>query len=88
MAILRTSFIDFQNCLIAKIEEILSQPEQSDPLTDEGNALLYDENGRLLLDGVTTTGMLFEKADGTMVIGATGYRQQLPLRGAARTALR
>ena len=79
MSILRTSFIDFQNCLIAKIEKILSQPEQSDPLTDEGNALLYDENGRLLLDGVTTTGMLFEKADGTMVIGATGYRQQLPL---------
>jgi len=79
MAIISTSFIDFQNCLVAKIEEILSQPAQSEPLADEGNALLYDETGRLLLDGITTTRMLFEKADGTMVIGATGYRQQLPL---------
>ena len=79
MAVLSTSFIDFQNCLIAKIEEILSQPAQSEPLNDESNSLLYDESGRLILDGVTTTGMLFEKADGTMVIGATGYRQQLPL---------
>ena len=79
MAIISTSFIDFQNCLVAKIEEILSQPAQSEPLTDEGNALLYDETGRLLLDGITATGMLFETADGTMVIGATGYRQQLPL---------
>lgn len=79
MAIISTSFIDFQNCLVAKIEEILAGSLPLEDLIDESGLTLYDENGALLSDDGLSTGLQFEKADGTMVIGATGYRQQLPL---------
>ena len=78
MSVQVTSFKDFQDCLIAKIGEILSGPPQLEPLVDENGALLYDEAGAQLSDDRESTGIVFKKADGTTVIGATGYRQQLP----------
>ena len=78
MSVQVTSFKDFQDCLIAKIGEILSGPPQLEPLVDENGALLYDEAGAQLSDDGESTGIVFKKADGTTVIGATGYRQQLP----------
>ena len=78
MSVQATSFKDFQDCLIAKIGEILSGPPQLEPLVDENGALLYDEAGAQLSDDGEPTGIVFKKADGTTVTGATGYRQQLP----------
>ena len=79
MAIISTSFIDFQDCLIRKVEEILAGSLPLEDLTDESGLTLYDESGALLSDEGLSTGLQFEKADGTTVTGATGYRQQLPL---------
>jgi hypothetical protein len=78
MSVLSISFTDFQDCLIAKIGEILGGTVPSESLEDEGGAVLYDESGAFLTDVGKQTGMVFKKADGSTVIGATGYRQQLP----------
>lgn len=69
---------DLQDCLIAKIGEIIGGTVLIESLVDESGTTLYDESGAFLTDVGKQTGMVFKKADGTTVTGATGYRQQLP----------